>query len=118
MLKLISIVHIVFNLFVCFFVFENCFVPRLFLDLAIILMVSNIGVMLYLTLYLPLIARINIPWDQYCPNMIPISTGLGLGCILFFILAYWPIFGLLSPIIVFLILMGLIFSTHFIPWPC
>ena len=91
---------------------------RICLNLAIVLITANIGIMLYLTLWLPLIEKITVPWDVYCPSMIPISTGLGVSSIVLLIITFWPIWGLLSPLILFILVFGVLFSTHFIPWPC
>ena len=33
---------------------------------------------LYLAVYLPCIARIQAPWEQYCPNVIPVATLAGV----------------------------------------
>ena len=80
--------------------------------------VANMGVILYLTLWLPLVLKITIPWEIYCPHLIPISTALGVLSVLLLTIAFWPIFGLLSPLIIVILLMGFLFSSHFIPWPC
>jgi hypothetical protein len=93
-------------------------VGRIPLQLALACLACNLVIMLYLCLWLPLIQRINIPWEIYCPRLIPISSGLGVGSFLLFVIAFWSIYGLLAPFIVLLLCMGLIFSTHFIPWPC
>jgi hypothetical protein len=33
-------------------------------------------------------------------------------------IAFWPAWGMLSPLFVAVLVIGLIFSAHFIPWPC
>ena len=78
----------------------------------------NIIIIIYLTLYLPLIEKNTIPWEVYCPNMIPTSTVIGIISFILFMIAVWPVYGMLTPLIVLIILLGLVFSTHFIPWPC
>ena len=88
------------------------------LHAALICLSANLLIMLYLTLYLPLIKRVTLPWEVYCPRLIPISTALGLLTFLFLIIAFWQYYGLLTPFIILLLAMGLLFSTHFIPWPC
>lgn len=91
---------------------------RFALNLAIVCLFSNIGIFLYLTVYLPYILKVTAPWDIYCPNMIPISTMLGVAFTLCFMLAFWPVWGILTPLYVAILLVGLIFSAHFVPWPC
>lgn len=91
---------------------------RISLNLAIVCFVANMGIIFYLTLYLPLIAKVTTPWEIYCPQMIPTSTALGIICLILLNIAFWPIWGLLTPLILMILLMGFLFSTHFIPWPC
>ena len=89
---------------------------RFYLNLAIILFTANICIMLYLTLWLPYVQRVHIPYDIYCPNMIPIATAFGVLSYILFIVAFWPVWGLLSPLIVTIELFGMIFSLHFVPF--
>ena len=91
---------------------------RMSLNAAVVCLVANMGIVLYLTLWLPLVMQINIPWDIYCPHLIPISTGLGILCVILFMISFWPIYGMVSPFIISTLLMGFLFMTHFIPWPC
>lgn len=65
-----------------------------------------------------MVLKVTAPWDIYCPNMIPISTGLAVSCMILLMIAFWPVWGLLAPIYITVMVMGLIFSAHFIPWPC
>jgi hypothetical protein len=65
-----------------------------------------------------MVLKVTAPWDIYCPNMIPISTGLAVSCMVLLMVAFWPVWGMLSPIYITVMVMGLIFSAHFIPWPC
>lgn len=93
-------------------------VNRLALNLFVVCFVANMGIVLYLTLYLPLIAKVDISWDIYCPTMIPTSTGLGVLSLILLLVSFWSIFGILTPLMVIVLLLGFLFSTHFIPWPC
>jgi hypothetical protein len=79
---------------------------------------SSMMIMLYLTLWLPLIMRVTIPWEIYCPNMIPASTALGVSSYVLMMIAFWPVWGLLTPLLLTIMLIGFLFSSHFIPWPC
>jgi hypothetical protein len=93
-------------------------VIRSALNLAIICIMTNICIIFYLTIYLPFFMRINTPWEIYCPRMIPASTALGVLSIISAIVAFWPLWGLLTPLVIMTLCMGILFSTHFIPWPC
>ncbi len=90
---------------------------RVCLNLTLVCFAANFGIMLYLTLWLPCVLKVTAPWEVYCPNMIPAATALGVGAVVFSVIAFWPIWGLLTPLLVLVLLMGLLFSTHFIPWP-
>jgi hypothetical protein len=79
---------------------------------------ANIGIFVYLTVWLPYILKITAPWDIYCPNMIPLATGLGVACAFFCMVAMWPVWGILTPLYTAILVIGFIFSAHFIPWPC
>ena len=90
---------------------------RYSLSLAVVCFVANMGIVLYLTLWLPLVLKVTVPWDIYCPHLIPISTVLGLLVVFLLVVAFYPIYGMLTPLIMGILLMGFLFSTHFIPWP-
>lgn len=85
------------------------------LNLAVICFFANVSIMLYLAVWLPYIEKVDLPWDIYCPKMVPSATALGVASYVLFIIAYWPAWGFLSPVIVTILLFGLIFSAHFIP---
>ena len=92
-------------------------VNRLSLNLSILCLATNLGIILYATLWLPLVLRVRVSIDIYSPKIIPIATGLGVLCVLLLMVAFWPIFGLLTPLLVFFLLFGFLFSAHFVPCP-
>lgn len=55
-------------------VWENPHVNRFFLDIALVCLGINISIMIYLTVYLPYIAKIEEEWDTYCPKIIPVMS--------------------------------------------
>ena len=105
------------------------------------------AIFMYLVVYLPYIARINVEWSVYAPPAIPTATGAGvvasLWCVALvltscvavneppqtspharsaiyplprsFVAGIWPTYGLLSPLVIFSLFMGLVMVTHFIP---
>ena len=91
---------------------------RIALNLALVSFFSNMCIMLYLTLWLPLVQKVTTPWEIYCPSMIPTSTALGVTCVLLLMISFWPIWGVLTPLIITIMLLGFLFLSHFIPWPC
>lgn len=90
---------------------------RMYLSSAVACFIANVTIMLYLTLWLPYVQKITIPWEIYCPNLIPIATFLSITCMILLMMAFWPLYGMLTPLVIFVLCMGLIFSAHFIPWP-
>ena len=92
-------------------------VNRYSLNFAVVCFVANMGIVLYLTLYLPLVLKVTAPWEIYCPHLIPISTVLGLLVVFLLVVAFYPIYGMLTPLIIGILLMGFLFSSHFLPWP-
>lgn len=97
---------------------EYWYPHRVCLNIAVALSVANIGIALYLTLWLPLVQKVTVSWDIYCPRMIPTATFFGISCIVFSVIAFWPVYGFLSPLVIAILVLGALFSTHFIPWPC
>mgnify|MGYP005993468945 CR=1 FL=1 len=92
-------------------------VNRLALNLAVFSFAANVTICLYLTFWLPFVKKITLPWEIYCPRMIPTATALGLTCMMTSIVAMWSVWGFLSPLIIFFLTVGLIMCSHFIPWP-
>lgn len=76
---------------------------------------------LYLSIWLPVVQKVNVntvPWEIYCPNVIPASTAAGVVFYISLVVAFWPAWGMLSPLFIGFLCIGAIFSAHFIPWPC
>lgn len=84
--------------------------------MAITLFISNFCIMMYLVVWLPYVEKVSIPYEIYCPNMIPMATAFGVSSYLLFIISFWPVWGLLSPLIITIELFGLIFVVHFVPF--
>uniref|UniRef100_A0A7S2N3G7 Uncharacterized protein n=1 Tax=Helicotheca tamesis TaxID=374047 RepID=A0A7S2N3G7_9STRA len=84
----------------------------------LILFSINTILTFYLAIYLPKVKKITNAkaWDVYCPRVIPIMTGCGLGCAFCAIRSTWPVWGFLSPAIWGVVFLGGLFLTHFIPW--
>ena len=90
---------------------------RFSLNLGCICLVTNVCLMIYASVYLPYVQTTPIPINLYSPRLVPIATALGVLCIVCFMCALWPLYGLLSPLLILIFTFGLLFSTHFIPWP-
>eukprot|EP00899_Mesostigma_viride_P020695 jgi/Mesvir1/28627/Mv24188-RA.1 len=61
--------------------------------------VLNLAIFLYLVLWLPRTKREQRDWTVAAPRAIPSATAAGLLATVFFLVALWPIYGLLTPIV-------------------
>ncbi|KAJ8606276.1 hypothetical protein CTAYLR_010319, partial [Chrysophaeum taylorii] len=116
-------------------------VNRVWFNIAAACFAMNCVLCFYLAVWLPYVQRIHIEWSVYCPRVIPTMTivgvmcsfsfdpasylpseSSGVECLVFFfccrlIRGLWPVWGLLTPLILALTFMACIMSLHFIPWP-
>jgi hypothetical protein len=92
-------------------------VARGWLDLGLGGLGVDVACLLYLTVYLPYVARVHLSWDVYCPNVIPLATAAGVVAALGFTVGLWPVYGLLTVPILSVLFMGALMSTHFLPLP-
>lgn len=90
-------------------------VDRFYFNLSLVNFIVLICIFFYLSVYLPYIARIDLPWDTHCPRMIPAACCVSAVGSLLALMAFWPKFGFLTPFILSSIGMGAMFSLHFIP---
>lgn len=87
--------------------------------------------MIYLGVYLPKIrlkgikydnvnsegsGGIGALWSVYCPRVIPFMTANGLVCFCVMFRGLWPVYGFLTPFVLAIESIGLLFLTEFIPW--
>ncbi|KAJ1405279.1 hypothetical protein B484DRAFT_457112 [Ochromonadaceae sp. CCMP2298] len=93
-------------------------IDRFTLNLAIMCFFVDAGIFLYLVAWLPFILKVTAPWEVFCPNMIPMATGFGVLFLVLFIVSFWPVWGMLTPLWVGILMIGFVFSAHFVPWPC
>jgi hypothetical protein len=78
---------------------------------------SIVGMIAYLTIYLPRFKGLNdsTAWSVYCPKVLPIMALVAVVSCLLFLRATWPVWGFLAPLISGTQLMGMIMVLHFIP---
>jgi len=69
----------------------------------------------YLILWLKYAKRIEVEWEEYSPRAIPIATASAVGSLISVVVAFWPIWGFLTPVIVFFLFLGLLNLAHFVP---
>lgn len=93
-------------------------VIRPLLHAALVLMGINTLLVLYLAIYLPKIKGIqdSSGWDVYCPRVVPSMTIFGAVAAILLIRCTWPVWGVLSPLILGAEALGALFALHFVPW--
>lgn len=83
------------------------------MNLTLICLGLNMTILCYVTIALPMK---GLEADiQLTPKLIPILTASGLLLPLFLTLAIWPVWGMLSPLYMFFLSFGFIFSLTFLP---
>mmetsp|Transcript_36247 Transcript_36247/g.83895 ORF Transcript_36247/g.83895 Transcript_36247/m.83895 type:complete len:158 (+) Transcript_36247:121-594(+) len=99
-------------------VIESEKIDRVYLNISIVCLVINSCLVFYLTVWLPYVQKVTLSWEVYCPRVIPTVTVVGILFFFTVLKALWPAYGFLSPLIVLVLFMGFLFSTHFIPAWC
>ena len=69
----------------------------------------------YLILWLKYIKKIEVEWEDYWPQAIPIATVCAVVSLLAFCVAFWPVWGWLTVPGVFVLFLGALNVAHFIP---
>ena len=92
---------------------ENENISELFMNLTLVCLGINMSIMMYVTLIMPL--RGLEPDIDKVPNLIPVLSLSGVLMPVFLTLAVWPIWGFLTPIYIFILCMGYLFSMTFLP---
>jgi len=68
----------------------------------------------FFQVYLPYIAKRDIPsdlWEVEYPLLYPVATVCIIISLLCFLLAFWDVWGLLTPVVLFFIGMGIFMSA-------
>ncbi|CAM9671259.1 unnamed protein product [Chrysoparadoxa australica] len=93
-------------------------VDRYWFNIATATFTINCVIMFYLSVWLPGVQRVKVPWSIYCPRMIPAATVIGIICGVTLTLALWSVWGFLTPLVLASVFLGFLFCLHFVPWPC
>lgn len=90
---------------------------RPLLHIAITQLTINFLLMLYLGVYLSKVKGLtdSKAWNIYCPRIIKFMTLNGLITVYTLTRSLWPVWGFLTPLVLSIEFVGLLFSTHFIP---
>lgn len=68
---------------------------RVCLDIGIACFFANLCIVFYLTVWLPYVQKVTLPWDIYCPRMIPAATAIGALCGVMYVVLASCVGGLL-----------------------
>jgi len=69
----------------------------------------------YMAIWVPRVLKIQYEPQVYSPRLLPVTGAFSILCGLFFIVGLWPVYGFLTPAILFVIWVGGLMSSHFIP---
>lgn len=69
----------------------------------------------YLIIWLKYVKKIESEWEEHSPRAIPLATISAVLSLFAFCGAFWPLYGLLSIPIVFLLFLGALNTAHFVP---
>ncbi|KAF0700995.1 Aste57867_8441 [Aphanomyces stellatus] len=95
--------------------FRDARVHRVYFNIGLVCFGINCCITLYLAVWLPYIKKIDLEWSVYCPRMVPTATAVGLLCALTFTIGLWPVWGLFTPGILFVLFLGSLMTAHFLP---
>mmetsp|Transcript_44427 Transcript_44427/g.114966 ORF Transcript_44427/g.114966 Transcript_44427/m.114966 type:complete len:188 (-) Transcript_44427:117-680(-) len=96
-------------------VLHHASVKRDWLFFGLAMVGVNVAIFLYLAVWLNVVRGVAGEWEEAAPMAIPIGTCAGLIACFAFMVALWPIWSFLTPILLFVLFMGFIMSAHF--WP-
>jgi hypothetical protein len=90
---------------------------RILLQFAAVGFGINTILALYLVVYLPRVKGLtdSSAWEVYCPRVVPIMILTGVVTALLLIRGTWPVWGILSPLILGIEALGCLFALHFVP---
>ncbi|KAJ1461196.1 hypothetical protein M885DRAFT_508047 [Pelagophyceae sp. CCMP2097] len=103
---------------VAFVLLQDANVDRFWLNIAVLCFAVNCVLCAYLTVWLPYVQRVQLEWSVFCPRVIPAMTAFAVVCGFGLLRGLWPVWGLLTPVILAIVFMACLMSLHFIPFPC
>lgn len=92
-------------------------VNRIALDISLLCGGAFMAIGFYLIVWLGYIKQSKYKWEVMAPRAVPTATGFGVIGVITFMVAFWPVWGLLTLPITILYLIGTLFLAHFIPLP-
>ncbi|KAK9828619.1 hypothetical protein WJX72_001078 [[Myrmecia] bisecta] len=90
-------------------------VARVWLYIGFAFLAANLGIFLYLTVWLGAVCGVKEEWEVSSPWSIPAATGTGLSAGLMLTIALWPVWSFATPVVLLVLFMGMVMSQHFVP---
>jgi len=73
-------------------------------------------VMLYLAIYIPCTEKIRvIDYNKFCPRAVQTGAALGVSSYFCFLIAFWPVWGFVTPFLLIVLYVAAILFPNFIP---
>ncbi|XP_022106703.1 transmembrane protein 128-like [Acanthaster planci] len=93
---------------------EDHRIYRTWLYLGLILMAVHISIGSYLIIFLSWIKK-NSDWEKASPMAIPLATGTFVFGAICLNIAIWPVYGFLTPLMMFTLFMGFVVTVSLLP---
>jgi len=94
---------------------ESQEVHRFWFNAGVFCLTVSISLVMYMAVYVPRVLKCDLEPSAYSPKLLPLTAVFSLAAGLFLIIGLWPVFGLLTPGLLFLLWLGGLMSAHFIP---
>eukprot|EP00397_Hematodinium_sp_SG-2012_P033995 GEMP01036407.1.p1 GENE.GEMP01036407.1~~GEMP01036407.1.p1 ORF type:complete len:209 (+),score=25.35 GEMP01036407.1:35-628(+) len=96
-------------------IWEHPAVRRPYLNLAFCCLGFNMSLLFYLSVYLDMFKKSDVPSEQQQPKAIPAMILAAVLSFILFAAALWPVWGFYIVLIQFSLFLGYINSGHFLP---
>ncbi|CAG9316993.1 unnamed protein product [Blepharisma stoltei] len=90
---------------------ENEMVNRFFFALTLITFGIYSSMIIYASFFLPTYEPVEVT----APRLIPVATAIGVLCFICAHIAFWPVWGLLTPGILITLMIGYLMAGSFLP---
>mmetsp|Transcript_40931 Transcript_40931/g.88684 ORF Transcript_40931/g.88684 Transcript_40931/m.88684 type:complete len:215 (+) Transcript_40931:62-706(+) len=94
---------------------ESPLVNRTYFYLALACLTFNMTMLAYLAIWCTSVLKIDEPWETKHPKAIPVMAIVGFSSVWLFFFAFWPVWGLLTLVIQFVLFLGFVSAGHFLP---
>jgi len=96
-------------------VLESVEVARFYFNLSLVCMLVLVGLGTYFVVYLDMIKKIDSTWEEYAPNLLYGSSLLMVVSATLMLIGLWPVYKLLTPVIMFVLFMGFVHFFALLP---